>query len=409
MLLRIAKEVSTELPVPGLSTALEIAVNIAEQAKEVKDTRDGCRSLAERATYFAWGVYDQLKHCDVDTQSISTKEHVQLLLCMLCEIEGLMKRRRRMRALTFLRRHADVAQDVQKLNIQLEDAIKLFTMQTGIDIEQKMDVLLSTNVRLLQHVEDSARVGDALLWEARDIRIGVCDLAQRLHGSATYEGNFRLFSRENLDLVEPIYNTVSRHTLPRQADDHALSRRVAQQRKGRVVRYRATVKAAGELSGTQVVVHVYPARDKSGFMEAVTCGHQTCNPYILAMLGYSRPGTVGEAPYIVTEDYSPLTEYLRSLHGTDLFRAILRMTMDICMAVDHLETIELHRQVLCEEDYWAYGPQYEFTLGDLVFDHRHGGRIKWARDPLREAADSDAFAPATLEDRACLMHGLQSR
>lgn len=64
-------------------------------------------------------------------------------------------------------------------------------MQTGIDIEQKMDVLLSTNVRLLQHVEDSARVGDALLWEARDIRIGVCDLAQRLHGSATYEGNVR--------------------------------------------------------------------------------------------------------------------------------------------------------------------------------------------------------------------------
>lgn len=25
------------------------------------------------------------------------------------------------------------------------------------------------------------------------------------------------------------------------------------------------------------------------------------NPYILAMLGYSRPGIVGEAPYIVTE------------------------------------------------------------------------------------------------------------
>lgn len=33
MLLRVAKEVSTELPVPGLSTALEIAVNIAEKAK----------------------------------------------------------------------------------------------------------------------------------------------------------------------------------------------------------------------------------------------------------------------------------------------------------------------------------------------------------------------------------------
>ncbi|OJT07771.1 hypothetical protein TRAPUB_1363 [Trametes pubescens] len=190
-LLRVAKEVSTELPIPGLSTALEIALSVAEKAKEVKSTRDGCRSLAERAAYFAWGVYDQLKHCDGDTQSIATKEHVKLLLCTLCDIEGLMKRRRRMRALTFLRRHADVAEDVRKLSTQLEDVIKLFIMQTGIDIEQKMDVVMSTNVQLLQHVEDSTRVGDALLWEARDIRIGVWDLAQRLHGSATYEGNVR--------------------------------------------------------------------------------------------------------------------------------------------------------------------------------------------------------------------------
>lgn len=39
-----------------------------------------------------------------------------------------MKRRRRMRALTFLRRHADVAEDARKLSTQLEDAIKLFTV-----------------------------------------------------------------------------------------------------------------------------------------------------------------------------------------------------------------------------------------------------------------------------------------
>lgn len=51
-----------------------------------------------------------------------------------------MKRRRRMRALTFLRRHADVAQDVQKLNIQLEDAIKLFTVSPSSCI--RFDALL---------------------------------------------------------------------------------------------------------------------------------------------------------------------------------------------------------------------------------------------------------------------------
>lgn len=73
------------------------------------------------------------------------------------------------------------------------------------------------------------------------------------------------------------------------------------------------------------------------------------------------------------------------------------------MAVDHLEMMEL-RQLLCPVTYWVsptrrtslrptnYSTitfiqpharvQYTFKLSELVFDHRYGGRFKWARDPL---------------------------
>lgn len=70
------------------------------------------------------------------------------------------------------------------------------------------------------------------------------------------------------------------------------------------------------------------------------------HPYILAMLGYSRPGDPGEASYIVTEgtptsyehhgdrnglltcssiDYHPFINYLSSFHGTKKLRVFIQM------------------------------------------------------------------------------------
>lgn len=120
-----------------------------------------------------------------------------------------MKRRHKMRALKFLRRYTDIAEEVGQLAKQLDDANKLFMVglamtcaaivlttscaqiQTGVDIMLRMDTLLSTNGRLLQHVEDSARVGDVLISETRCIRIGVLDIAQRLSNNATFDGRVR--------------------------------------------------------------------------------------------------------------------------------------------------------------------------------------------------------------------------
>ncbi|EIW51865.1 uncharacterized protein TRAVEDRAFT_54284 [Trametes versicolor FP-101664 SS1] len=301
-----------------------------------------------------------------------------------------MKRRRRTRALSFVRRHTDIADE----------------LQTGVDIEQRIGVLAKSNDRLLQHVEDSARVGDVLIRETKGIRIGVLDLAQRLNASTTFDGRFRLFAQENLELVEPIRDAESLPAVTRQAGEHTLSYVETHKHAGRVVRFRAIAKASGELSDTQVVVHAYSHRDQGRFMEAVKSAKQVCHPYILAMLGYSRPGRPDEASYIVMEDYCLFEEYISSFHGTRKLRAILKMTVEMCMAVDHLETLELRQ--LFPKEFWISTTQHPFGFGELVFDRRHGGRVKWARGPLSlgKAIDRDAYVPATQAERARLLNAL---
>ncbi|EIW51868.1 uncharacterized protein TRAVEDRAFT_54289 [Trametes versicolor FP-101664 SS1] len=384
VLLRVAQEVSAGIPIPGLSAALKIALNIAEKAKEIKDIRDECRSLAERAAYFSLGVYDQMKQCggSDSAPSIAAGKRIELLL-WYADLRPF--------ALCFL-----------------EDAIRLFVMQTGVETEQRLNALASYKTRLLQHVEDSARVGDILIGETRSIRTGVLDLAQRINGGATFDGRFWLFAQENLHLVEPVSDKNPLGTFPRQADEHDLGRVPTKLQRGRVIRYRAIVKAAGELSGSQVIVHMYPDGDNGRFVEAVKSAKQTYHPYILAMLGYSRPGDPGEASYIVTEDYHPFINYLSSFHGTKKLRVFIQMTSEMCMAVDHLEMMEL-RQLLCPVTYWPHARvQYTFKLSELVFDHRYGDRFKWARDPLVLEELRGVSVPAVQAERVRLRNGTTS-
>lgn len=99
-----------------------------------------------------------------------------------------------------------------------------------------------------------------------------------------------------------------------------------QPQSGRVFRYRALIRGAGELSGMQVVVYGYPNSHDQRFVEDIKYAKQAwyvslriacpelchisyyrrahSHPFLLAVLGYSRPGDPGEVAYIVTEGAS---------------------------------------------------------------------------------------------------------
>ncbi|OJT14945.1 hypothetical protein TRAPUB_8515 [Trametes pubescens] len=187
--LEIAKLVTAQIPVPGLSTAVECALSIAKKAKDIKDTRDDCRALAERVATLVVAVYQQLKHGSSDTE---VKEHVETFLQNLQAIENLMDRRLRPRKrdrLLFALKRGKIADEVKTLTTKLEDCFRSFMIQTALAINQDMNTLRSGNVRMLQYIDDSARVGEVVLGDTRVIRTGLSDLAQRVRGSATFDGN----------------------------------------------------------------------------------------------------------------------------------------------------------------------------------------------------------------------------
>ncbi|EIW51842.1 uncharacterized protein TRAVEDRAFT_54266 [Trametes versicolor FP-101664 SS1] len=333
--LEIAKLATAEIPIPGLSSALECALSIAKKAKfiqEIEDTQDDCRALAERAATIILATYQQLQTGSGSDTGV--KEHVTALLQHLQDIENLIDRclrRGKRKRLLLMVKHRKIADEVKTLTMKLEDSFRTFMIQAALSIDQSMDTLTSGNLRMLQHIDDSARVGEVVLGDTRAIRTGLSNLAYRVEGNASFDGNFRLFARENLAFLQPIVDPDKlRHMATQHGGEPVLVQATAQPRIGRVFRYRAMLKAAGEMSGTQVVVYTYPSHDDQRFVVALKSAKQICHPYVLTVLGYSRPGSPGEAAYIVTEDYLPCTEYIDALRGTDKLRAFLKMRVEIC-------------------------------------------------------------------------------
>ncbi|OJT09691.1 hypothetical protein TRAPUB_13831 [Trametes pubescens] len=187
--LEIAKLATAGISISGLSSVLESALSIASKAKEIEDTRDDCRALAERAATLVMAVYQQLKNGSGDT---SVKEHVTRLLHDLLDIESLMDRRLRAgrrELILFALKHGKIAKEVKTLAAKLEDSYCAFMIQAALAVDQNMDALMSGNIHVLRNIDDSARVGEVVLGEIRVIRADLSDLADRVRGSATFDGN----------------------------------------------------------------------------------------------------------------------------------------------------------------------------------------------------------------------------
>lgn len=58
-----------------------------------------------------------------------------------------------------------------------------------------MSTLTNGNLRILQHIDDSVRVGEIVIGDTREIRTCLSDLARRVRGSATFDGNVSILIR----------------------------------------------------------------------------------------------------------------------------------------------------------------------------------------------------------------------
>lgn len=56
-------------------------------------------------------------------------------------------------------------------------------------MDESMNTLTNGNLRILQRMDDSVRVGENIIGDTRELRTSLSNLARRVRGSATFDGN----------------------------------------------------------------------------------------------------------------------------------------------------------------------------------------------------------------------------
>ncbi|TFK91060.1 hypothetical protein K466DRAFT_563161 [Polyporus arcularius HHB13444] len=312
--LRISEKIADGIPVPGLKSAINVALSIAEMADEAKNARERCGQLAERAAMFTLAVYDHLRRSDATIGSVEMTEHVANFLCALEDIEAYMRRQGRKSLFSVMRSSGRIDEDIARLNTTLEDAVRLFNMQNSLCANAQLSLISDAQSRLLTHADDVDRVGALLLSRTRIVEAGVTELVRR---DVTVDGTLKLFGREDIDLLEELEPEV-----PWPDADET-----------RVMRYRAELRQSGSI----VVIRRFPRNDDR-FRRAVEVSKRIWHPYIVQTLGVSRPDP--HQAFIVQDgtgmNGAKLLVHLRKLRGLDKLNYVIECMKQLNASLSHL-------------------------------------------------------------------------
>ncbi|EIW65182.1 uncharacterized protein TRAVEDRAFT_62406 [Trametes versicolor FP-101664 SS1] len=118
--------------IPVLGHVLQAALLIAQTVEKIKDTKDACKRLSERAVDISLKVSDLLQGRDSHDEIGPDLEE---FLCFtvgstLQGIQGLIEGRLKKSRFAFAREHGEIAAQVKELNDKLEDAMIL--LQIGV-------------------------------------------------------------------------------------------------------------------------------------------------------------------------------------------------------------------------------------------------------------------------------------
>ncbi|KAI0650948.1 hypothetical protein C8Q79DRAFT_1007159 [Trametes meyenii] len=354
--LRVAKMVVGLVPasVPLLGPAIDTALNIAEFAEEVTDSRDKCRVLATRAVQFTHGIYERLNDPASTVDVTSTATHVATLLCALQDIESLMKRRAKMSWTKVLLRKDKLKKEAEELNVQLDDAFRLFTAQSAIATEQALVQSNAMQGQLLRHAEDAEHVSAELLN-----RTGQLVRLMQSVSISTSEGGMALFWKEELDFERDINSdSPGKHC---------------------AARWQASIRKTGQV----VFVKTYRRQDDA-FWAVIERSKQMMHPHIMQILGYSRQNS--EHAFMVLEagaGHQPFAKYAQNLHGVEKYTWTVDLTKQLQSAFEYMAELGLAKGSTSDFQYPYSGEDGTDIFGNhVVMDARNlfvgpGGTVRW--------------------------------
>ncbi|TFK82508.1 hypothetical protein K466DRAFT_500181 [Polyporus arcularius HHB13444] len=315
--LRLAEAATESLSVPGLTNAVKVALRLAEMAKEIKDTKDDMRSLAEHAARTTQAIFDTIRSFEGPIDVSRTDERLDGLLSTLQRVEDVMSRTGKKRWISVILHKNDYKAELAKLEKELDQALEIFHVQGSISTDNQLSSVRHTQVELLHRADDAQRVDSELLRHAHDTHTHLVKLSDQAAGNATHDGTMRLFGRDDLELIEELD--------PESPVDASGAQ---------PVRYKARLRSDNSL----VVVRRFPRLD-ARFRDEVEVGKSIWHPNVAHAIGYSKSDPY--TAFIVVDGFHTRTfnELCMTFHGPDKLKWMLKAVSVLAAGLAYLASL----------------------------------------------------------------------
>ncbi|RPD79319.1 hypothetical protein L226DRAFT_246649 [Lentinus tigrinus ALCF2SS1-7] len=320
--LKITESIADVSPVPGVRLIISTALAIAENAELVKQNKDACLELAERAARLSLSVCEELRDIEKHELDRTLVERLAALQCVLDNIQATLRKAARKSLLKRILRQTEVQAEVDRLARELEDAVGAFSMRSLVSVDNKLSLVrrdmdsLSANQLALARRADDAMYRDMAIMRGNDNVLA--ELSRLAMNQSSYDGVFRLYGRDDLVLELDKESQKPYSYLTNTCEDSSMqvyrARLRQDNRKVQVVRY----------------------GDPSRFQKDVARLKKNWHPNVRPLLGYSRSDPV--ASFIVTDaqETRPWEEVLMSVQGSTRIRYYLQALVQSYSAFSYL-------------------------------------------------------------------------
>ncbi|KAI9065056.1 hypothetical protein FKP32DRAFT_1590950 [Trametes sanguinea] len=324
--LRGAEQLASAIPVPYLGDAVSVALKLAELVQDVKDTKEECRALADRAVTYTLAIYDALKGCELALDGEKKGADVQQLLGVLTRIQQKMERREKKDKgwkgfVKMIPRLLGVKAELKELSTELDRALELFHLQRDVLEIERGNVLARVLLHLQQHSQDSAHAHDTIIKEVRLNRT----IMQELHKAEEEAMKYQLNKRD-VELIEEL-----------QEDDEITRDTVlcASSEQSTPVWYRGKLRGGGGSPGTVVVVKQYEKKH-DWFMAEVERAKRRWHPNVTHFVGYCPDENGPFIAYILADHVGSFDMMSRTVRGVEKFLWVIKAAKQILAGLNYL-------------------------------------------------------------------------
>ncbi|KDQ60223.1 hypothetical protein JAAARDRAFT_599450 [Jaapia argillacea MUCL 33604] len=195
--LRAIEAAADFTPIPHIKLVAGLALKLLESVEKVEKCKDDCESLASRTAQMVFTILSEAQ--SHGPLSSDMESRVMKLAEVLNDTTLFMREQSRATFLRRFLRQVNIQARIDEYRVRLEDTFRLFDSTSLIGVQRSLDQLQNTS-------EQTKNLQLALSTDLRGL------VESHPSSVSEYDGDFRVFKRTDVDLIEPLETTYLRRS-----------------------------------------------------------------------------------------------------------------------------------------------------------------------------------------------------